>query len=64
MKAEGRAPGQILSPNPIFANKAVADYVGAALRRAAQARSAIQTVLPTEQDSLQAKGARKDLVIS
>ena len=32
--------------------------------RAAQARSGIRTVFPTEQDSLQGKGARKDFVIS
>ena len=30
----------------------------------AQSRSGIQTVFPTEQDSLQGKGARMDLVIS
>ena len=45
---------QILPPNPF----SVADSV-----RAAQARSGIRAVFPTEQDSLQEKGARKDLVI-
>jgi hypothetical protein len=43
---------QTLSPKPF----SVADFV-----RAAQAISGIQTLLPTEQNTLQEKGARKDL---